>query len=260
MSNFITLEDCGQISILTVARPEARNALSCEVLSELSQTIKELHKNDSLRALIITGAGDKAFCAGADLKERQGMTEKETLAFVTKIQKTFQETATLPMPTIAAMTGDAFGGGLELALACDIRVLSLDATVGLTECAWGIIPGAGGTQRLPRLVGLSRAADLIFSARRIGASEAFSMGLVNYLAKDADGTRKMASDLAERIAANAPLAVRAAKEALLASQELSMSDGLVTELASYHEIIETDDRKEGLKSFQEKRPARFRGC
>jgi enoyl-CoA hydratase/carnithine racemase len=188
------------------------------------------------------------------------MDEAQTMGFVSNIQKTFQEIAELPIPTIAAINGDAFGGGLELALACDLRVLNSHAHLGLTECSLGIIPGAGGTQRLPRIIGFSRAMDLIFLARRIDAQEAKSMGLVNYVKDGSGATRGFALELAHKIAQNAPLAVRSAKEAILVSQEKSLSDGLVAERASYHEILETSDRREGLMAFQEKRPPRFRGA
>jgi len=259
MSDCVVVEEHWPLGVVTINRPDVRNAMSREVLQKLKESVKRLSRQDGLRALVITGAGDKAFSAGADLKERQGMTKEETLAFVAELQETFQEIAELPMPTIAAMNGDAFGGGMELALACDIRVLAVDATVGLTECAFGITPGAGGTQRLPRLVGFSGAADLIFGARRVKAEEALTLGLVDYLAQGAQDARDMALKLAESIAANAPLAVRAAKLALRASQELSMKEGLARELASYHKIIDTEDRLEGLMAFQEGRPPQFRG-
>lgn len=259
MTDFIKVEERGFIQILTIDRPSVRNALSSEVLQELKDILKTLHEDRRVRALIITGTGDQAFSAGADLKERQGMSEKQALKFVETIQKTFQELADLPIPTIAAINGHAYGGGLELALACDMRVMNIHASTGLTECGLGIIPGAGGTQRLPRLIGLSRAMDLIFSARRISADEALLLGLVNYLAKDALHTLTMALEIATKIAHNAPLAVRAAKEALLLSQEKSLRDGLVAELASYHEIIDTEDRREGLRAFQEKRAPQFHG-
>lgn len=261
MSRFITVEKSEFIGLVTISRPEARNALSLEVVKELNAITKSFHDDKALRCVVFIGSGDKAFSAGADLKERQDFTEVETLQFVEGIQRTFQHIAELPMPTIAAINGDAFGGGLELALACDIRILSKKAKVGLTECGWGIIPGAGGTQRLPRIVGLSRAMDLIFGARRINADEAFFMGLVNYLANDHEETRKLALDVAKNIATNAPLAVRSAKVALVASlEETSLHDGLVRERASYHEILETEDRREGLKAFREKRLPQFRGA
>lgn len=248
------------ILVITLNRPQVRNALSSQVIIELDNLCDQLLSADQkTRCVIVSGSGDKTFCAGADLKERQTMSEGETLVFVQRIQSTFQKIAKLPMPTIAAIMGDAFGGGLELALACDLRVLNANAIVGLTECSLGIIPGAGGTQRLPRLVGISLAMDMIFGARRITAQEALAFGLVNYIAANAEETNQRAFAIAMQIAKNAPLAVRAAKEAILLSQEKHLEDGLVGELASYHEILDSEDRKEGLRAFLEKRSPEFRG-
>src|SRR5262245_34017142 len=189
------------------------NALSYETLAQLSATAARLAGESGVRVAIFTGAGDKAFSAGADLKERAGFTEEQTRAFVARIGATFEAVAALPMPTIAALNGVAYGGGCELALACDLRVMSRGAQIGLTETSLAIIPGAGGTQRLPRLVGLSRAKELIFTARRVPAEEALALGLVDTLAEPGQHLVK-ARELAEAIAKNGPLAVRAAKEAI----------------------------------------------
>lgn len=253
----IEQEQIGPVAIITIAREEVRNALSSAVIGELSEVVKNFSTDPSVWAVVFTGKGDKAFSAGADLKERQGMTEREALTFVENIQSTFQAIAELPMPTIAAINGDAFGGGLELALACDVRVQNTNAFVGLTECSLGIIPGAGGTQRLPRIVGIARAMDLIFQARRLSAQEAYAIGLSNYLVDGAENTRIRARELAASIAKNAPLAVRAAKAALLTSLETPIREGLVAEHAAYVKILATDDRLEGLRAFREKRPPRF---
>lgn len=248
------------ICTITLNRPSVRNAFSAAMLTDLLHLSNELSRMSDVRAVVICGAGDKAFSAGADLKERATMTEKATLDYVALIQKTFHHIACLPMPTIAAINGDAFGGGLELALACDIRVLSKSAQVGLTEVSLGVIPGAGGTQRLPRLIGLSAAMDMIFQAKRIAADESWRIGLVNYLADDHDASLSIALEIATKIAQCAPLAVNAAKLALSSAQEKNLSDGLVAEMAAYHEIIETEDRKEGLIAFQQKRRPQFRGA
>lgn len=260
MSDFIRVEKYNHIVVATLDRPQVRNALSSSVIEELRQLTQMLTHDIDTRVVIFTGAKDVAFSAGADLKERVNMSEIETLNFVTKIQNVFQSIANLPMPTIAAINGNAFGGGLELALACDMRVMAKTAQIGLTECSLGIVPGAGGTQRLPRLVGMARAMELIFAARRINAADALAYGLVNMLANDADDARTRARELAHTIAENAPLAIRAAKEAILATQEKSLREGLVVELASYHEILDSADRKEGLKAFLEKRPPHFHGA
>ncbi len=259
MSDLIHVAHIDQWMMLTINRPEVRNALSSAVIKRIDDLCAEIEDMNHLRAVIITGGEGKAFSAGADLKERIGMSEIDTFNFVTTIQRVFQRIANLPMPTIAAINGDAFGGGLELALACDIRIVTKSAQLGLTECGLGIIPGAGGTQRLPRLIGISRAMELIFTARKLSATDAFNLGLANYVADSAADCVSMAQTLANKIAQNAPLAIRAAKEALQASQSRSLADGLVTELASYHEILDSDDRKEGLRAFQEKRPPQFRG-
>lgn len=260
MTDLIRIEQQDYVQLVTLNRPEVRNALSSHVIAGIAELCERLREDHTVRVVIFTGEGEKAFSAGADLKERQGMSEIETLDFVTTIQRTFQLVAELPMPTIAAINGDAFGGGLELALACDMRVMTSTAQMGLTECSLGIIPGAGGTQRLPRLIGISQAMELIFSAKRLSAPEALALGLVNSVANDAIDARMQAVILAQTIVNNAPLAIRAAKQAILATQEKSLGDGLVVELASYHEILDSDDRKEGLKAFQEKRPPVFRGA
>jgi methylglutaconyl-CoA hydratase len=259
MANVLGTKQRNYVFIITITRPEVHNAISQNVLNEFKTILEQLEKDQAIKAVVITGEGEKAFCAGADLKERQTMNEQETLAFVEKIQSTFQQIAQLPMPTIAAINGNAFGGGLELALACDLRVMSEFAIVGLTECSLGIIPGAGGTQRLPRIIGIANAMDLILLAKHIGGEEAFRLGLVNYLAKDAKTALVSALKIAERIAMNAPLAIRAAKEATMASLEKDINKGLVTELAAYHGILDSHDRKEGLTAFMEKRKPQFLG-
>ncbi len=255
----VLLKEHEHITIISINRAEARNALSTEVIQSLDEIFKNLLKSENTRAVIIHGESDKAFCAGADLKERQKMGEQETIAFVEKIQTTFQKLASLPMPTIAAINGDAFGGGLELALACDIRVMNETSQVGLTECSLGIIPGAGGTQRLPQVVGISLAKELIFRAKRLTAPEALSMKLVSAICSNSEVTKKLALKIAFDIAKNAPLAVRAAKDAINHSESKDMRSGLMAELANYHSIIESYDRKEGLRAFLEKRTPEFRG-
>lgn len=255
----VQVKERDHIIIININRVEVRNALSTEVILELDRIFMKLANDRNTRVVLIHGAGDKAFSAGADLKERIGMGEQETLKFVEKIQSTFQKLASLPMPTIAAINGDAFGGGLELALACDIRVMSSLAEVGLTECSLGIIPGAGGTQRLPKIIGVALAKELIFSSRRIKAAEALAMSLISHMGSDSDETKKLALKVALAIAKNAPLAVRAAKESIDQSEEKNMKSGLSAELAGYHSILDSADRKEGLKAFLEKRPAVFSG-
>ena len=169
------------------------------------------------------------------------MSEEDTLAFLKLIQNTFQNLALLPMPVIAAMNGDAFGGGLELALACDIRVAAHEAHMGLTECSLGIIPGAGGTQRLPNVIGFAKALELILTAKKLSAEEALQLGLINYRAKDSESPLNNAQNLALSIAKNAPLAVRAAKKAINA--QINLKDGLAREFEACQEILHTQTGK-----------------
>ena len=172
MSATWVLEDeVDGVVVLTLNRPDARNALNRPTLDQLGEKLDAIAIRRDVRAVIFAG-NEKAFCAGADLKERKGMTPEQTRAFVRKIRGTMDQVERLPMPTIAAVDGFAFGGGCELALACDLRVLGADATIGLTECALGIIPGAGGTQRLQRLLGPAKAKELIFTAARLSAAQA----------------------------------------------------------------------------------------
>lgn len=247
------------ILIIELNRPESLNALNRQVLMELHSVLAEATRDQSLRAIVFTGAGDKAFCAGADLKERKDMTLEETRAFVALIGTTFSQIAALPMATVAAINGVAFGGGLELALACDLRVFEQGKEVGLTECALGIIPGAGGTQRLPRLVGVAKAKELILAARRVGSEEALSLGLVNRVAKEGQKALEVALGLAEQIAKCAPLSVRAAKHAIDQGASLSLAEGLALEAEAYESIVTTKDRLEGLAAFAEKRAPNYVG-
>lgn len=251
---------CGsEICRITITRPKARNALSLALLEKLGTVLKKLADDTKVRALIISGTGDQAFCAGADLKERRGMSHAETLHFVKLIQETCDQFSKLPMPTIAAINGDAFGGGLELALACDMRLAAQNARMGLTECSLGIIPGAGGTQRLPLIVGVAKASELIFMAKKLSAEAALQCRLVNALAPDAEAVRNMAEDWAKDIAKNAPLALRAAKRALWAPYRAALTEGLADEYAQYQSILPTKDRDEGLNAFAEKREPHFLG-
>ncbi|MGH2829806.1 MAG: enoyl-CoA hydratase-related protein [Actinomycetota bacterium] len=250
--------DLGQIATITLDRAGAANCLSRATLAGLSAAIGDVTADSSTRAVILTGAGDKAFCAGADLKERAGMSDAEVRDFVRMIRDTATALSRVPAPTIAAINGIAFGGGCELALACDVRVIDERAQIGLTETSLGIVPGGGGTQRLPRLIGPARAIELIVAAKRVDAAEALRIGLVNEVAP-AGGALKAATAIAERIAANAPIAVRAAKEAAWRGLELPLDDGLALETSLYERCLGTKDRIEGLAAFREKRPPVYTG-
>lgn len=243
---------------ITIDRPEVMNCLSFPTLRRLRGLFHQIAADLSVRAVVITGAGDKAFCAGADLKERKSMPIERVPWFVKNIRRTMDDLADLPQPTIGAINGVAFGGGTELLLACDLRVAAPHAQLGLTETSLAIIPGAGGTQRLPRLIGRARAKDLILTARKLDAVEAERIGLVNRIAP-AGRLAECALELAVAIAENAPVAVRAAKAAIDQGGEQPLREGLETEARCYERVLPTQDRLEALRAFAEKRKPRYEG-
>jgi len=228
------------------------------MLIELQGAIAECQSNPSVRCVILIGAGDKVFCAGADLKERMNLSETEVYAAVTLIRETVHQLESLPKPVIAAINGAAFGGGLEMALACDLRIAAQTAKLGLTETSLGIIPGAGGTQRLPRLVGIGRAKELIYTARRIDAEEALRIGLVEYVTPPEELLERSIA-IAEEIAKNAPIAVSQAKIAIDNGWGKDIRKGLFIEQIAYEVTVPTKDRLEGLRAFREQRRPIFKG-
>jgi enoyl-CoA hydratase/carnithine racemase len=244
------------LAVLTLARPPV-NALGRRLVEDLGAALGECAADPGLCALIVAAEG-KVFCAGADLKERQGMSEEDVRAWVPFLGGTFTRLATLPVPTIAVIHGIAAGGGVELALACDLRVAETPATLGLRETALAIIPGAGGTQRLTRLIGPARAKRWIFTARMHSAEEALAEGAVDLVVGAGQGI-DAARALAREIAGNGPLAVRAAKRAIDDGVGLPMDQALAVELAAYESIIPTEDRREAIRAFAEKRPPVFKG-
>jgi methylglutaconyl-CoA hydratase len=246
------------VVILTLNRPESANALSFELLSALHGELDELRHDPSTRVVIVTGAGEKAYCAGADLKERKGMDTDQVRRAVALIRDTINAVAALPMPVIAAVNGVAFGGGAELALAADLRVAASTAKFGLTETSLAIIPGAGGTQRLARIVGIAKAKELIYTARRIDALTAHSIGLVNQVV-DNRFVLDAALELAREISQNGPLAVKQAKFAIDQGFDSDLKTGLMIEQKAYEVIIPTEDRLEGLQAFAEKRKPNYQG-
>ena len=260
MTELVRCTRLEHLAWLHLQRPEVMNALSYDTLEQLGAHVERLRADAGVRVVLVRGTGEAAFCAGADLKERASFTEQQTRDYVRRIGDTFEALASLPQPTIAVLNGVAFGGGLELALACDLRVASASSRMGLTETALAIIPGAGGTQRLPAVVGMAKARELILSARRLDAAEALAIGLVNALAEPS-ALDARASELAHAIAANGPLAVRAAKEALrLAESGASLAVNLVRERDLYlQRVLPSQDRLEALAAFREKRPPRYRG-
>ncbi|XDD46268.1 enoyl-CoA hydratase-related protein [Leptospira sp. WS39.C2] len=244
------------VAFIELNRPEAKNAISVQFLEELHNCILEVKKG-KFRTLVITGVGD-SFCSGADLKERKNMKEEEVKRFLHKINICFTDLSNLTIPTIAAINGYAFGGGLELALSCDIRYASELAIMGLTETKLGIIPGAGGTQRLPRIVGESIALEWIVSGRKITSSDALNRGLVSKVVKPED-LKESSLALAREISESAPIAVSAAKKAVRQGFPLSMESALKWEQYCYSETFTTKDRLEALQAFAEKRKPIFKG-
>lgn len=244
---------------LTLNRPDRRNALSRELVDALFDALTRIDATfPETRAVVIDAAGGKAFCAGADLKERASMSEPEVRAFVRRLQTLMSSIEALPVPVIAVVDGVALGGGLELALACDLRLATPTSSLGLPEVRLGIIPGAGGTQRLPRVVGAPKARELIFTARRLDGEEAARIGLVHeVVAASALGDRVAA--IAAEIAAGAPIAVAQAKYALVHGSEVDLASGLALERKAYEVTIPTEDRREALAAFAEKRAPVFRG-
>jgi enoyl-CoA hydratase/carnithine racemase len=252
------IEARGAVEVWTIDGEGRRNAISRAMLGELAGEVRRVSEGRAVRAVVITGAGDKAFCAGADLKERAGMSEGEVRAFLSLLRQTFRALERSDCVFIAAINGVAFGGGTELALACDLRVAAPVAELGLTEVRIGIIPGGGGTQRLSRLIGPGRAKDLILTGRRLNAAEAFSFGVVNRLAPEGRLV-ETALGLANAVVENAPVAVSTAKHAIDEGLSLELDRALELELSKYERVLETEDRLEGLRAFAEKRPPKFQG-
>lgn len=247
----------GAVAVVTLNRPEVLNAFNTATAEALRDVFQQLRDDDALRAVVITGAGDRAFCAGADLKERDGMTDEAWMRQHRIFQDAFRAVRECPVPTIAAVDGYALGGGCELALTCDLIVASERAVFGLPEVSRGIMPGLGATQYLPRLVGRSRAKELMFTGRRWSAQEAFDWGMVCRLTPPGDALAEALS-LAQTIAQQAPIAVRQVKRAVDLGADLELHTALELALEAYAVLIPTEDRREGVRAFAEKRPPRFR--
>lgn len=243
---------------LRLERPEAKNAIGKEMLQGLRSAIQEVEADTAANVVLVTSSVPKVFCAGADLKERRLMGPSEVRDFVNSLRSTFSSFEALSIPTIAVVEGVAFGGGLELALSCDLRICGKDARFSLPETGLAIIPGAGGTQRLPRIVGRSRAKELIFTGRRFDAVEAVTMGVVNYCVPAGDAYQK-ALELAREINQKGPLAVKMAKKAIDQGAEVDLPSALVVEEECYQQVLHTEDRLEGLAAFAEKRKPIYKG-
>jgi enoyl-CoA hydratase/carnithine racemase len=255
----VLLEQKGQIAFIKLNRPEARNAFNYDALCRFGDIVDQIHVNTKeIRTVIVTGNGP-VFCAGADLKERRTLNEQQVRRNVKKIRDVFTALERLPQPTIAAINGHAFGGGFELALACDFRFAVKGSLMGLTEVSLGIIPGAGGTQRLARLIGPSKAKELILTARKISSETALEIGFLTGIADTQEQLIEKSEALANEILQNAPLAVYQAKYAIDRGGSVDLQTGLDIESKAYEVIIPTKDRVEALKAFQEKRKPRFIG-
>jgi methylglutaconyl-CoA hydratase len=255
----IRVEQRGAVVIWTIDRADRANALSRPTLLALGKLAREAAANASIRAIVVTGAGDKAFCAGADLKERQGMSENDVRVQVALYRSELGPLDRSPKPVVAAINGAALGGGLELALCCDLRVAAAHAQLGLPETSLGIIPGAGGTQRLPRVVGEARAKEMILLARRLTADEALAWGLVNRVTPAGKNVVDDAVEWIRPIAEGAPIAQAAALEAIDRALDVSLEVGLELEKVSYDKTLVSADRREALAAFAEKRKPRFEG-
>lgn len=256
--NQILLEVNDHVAVVTINRAESLNAFNYETLQELQLKVEEIRINPDIRAVVFIGSGEKAFSVGADLKERKNLTDAQVKRNLYKINEVFTSIDQLPQPTIAAINGFAFGGGMELALACDFRIAAEEAVMGLTETRLAIIPGAGGTQRLPRLIGEAKALELILTARRFTAGEGVSYGVVTKVVSQKELLTECLAFLAP-ILANGPIAVQQAKFAIKNGMNADLATGLQIERKAYEVTLPTKDRIEALQAFAEKRKPVFRG-
>ena len=254
----LLVEEKEGLSVLTLNRPAVMNAFNFELLLALKKEIDTLRYKTDVRVVIITGAGEKAFSAGADLKERRTLSDIQVKEYIYTIRNLFTSIEQLNKPVIAAVNGIALGGGTEIALACDIRIVSTNATMGQTETRLAIIPGAGGTQRLPRLVGKGKAKELIFTGRRVGAKEALEIGLANKICEP-DQLMDECGQMAAMICEAGPIAIEQAKYAINYGLETDLHTGLAIESNAYWVTIPTEDRLEALAAFREKRKPVFKG-
>ena len=256
MSNTVLLEVKEGIGYLTINRPAALNALSSEVLTDLNLVLEQIEKSEDIRVVIVSGQGDKAFVAGADIKEMDQMSPIQAFEYMTYANDTFTRLSDLTQPTIAVLNGYALGGGLELALSTDIRIGFEKTMVGFPEVGLGIIPGFAGTQRMSRLIGTSRTKELIYTARIVKGNEAYDLGILNKLVP-AEELMSAAEELAKSIMKNAPLAVEKAKHVIQVGSELPLQNAIRLETEAEALLFSTEDKVEGMRAFVEKRKAVF---
>jgi enoyl-CoA hydratase/carnithine racemase len=256
----LRIEDRGQhVRIISMHRPESANALNTQMGHDLYTIFEALALDPgSVRCVVLTGSGERAFCAGGDLKERRNMTDAAWMAQHLVFERMARAIMTFPLPLVGAVNGAAFGGGCEIAAACDFLYAAEHARFAQTEVTLGIMPGAGGTQNLPRAVGQRRALEIILTGRPFSAREAQEWGLVNQIFR-IDRLMGYAVETAERIAANAPIATRQAKQSVTRGLQMSLADGLAFEIEAYNRMVPTEDRREGIAAFNEKRQPVFRG-
>jgi methylglutaconyl-CoA hydratase len=259
MTELARLERRAALAIVTLDRPERMNALSWATVARLGEIGRELGADSSVRVCVLTGAGEKAFCAGADLKERQDMSRGQVREMLSAYRSELSWLSQSDFVSVAAINGVALGGGLELALTCDLRSIAAAASLGLPETGLGIIPGAGGTQRLTRLIGEARALDLVLTQRRIGADEALSLGLVNRVIPAGESILESTLKWLEPVTEGAPIAQRAALLAVRGAGRLSLEQGLDLERELYERCLDSTDRDEALRALAEKRKPQFTG-
>lgn len=257
MSDFITVVKEDRLAIVTINHPPV-NALNSRVLEALEKSFDELAADESIGAVVLTGAGEKAFVAGADISEFTTLSSDNGEHLSRRGQLIFQKIEDFPAPVIAAVNGFALGGGLELALVCDIRVMSENARVGLPEVTLAIFPAYGGTQRLPRTIAPGKARELIFTGEMIAAAEAYRIGLADHLVAPGEALAQ-ARKIAEKILARGPVAVRLAKKAVNRGRGLPVSEGCRVEAELFGQLCDTEDQKEGAAAFLEKRPPVYKG-
>jgi len=255
--NTLLLEVDNKIGILTINRPKSMNALNSELLTELEKVAEEIEKNEAIDVVILTGAGEKSFVAGADIKEMAEKTAVEGQIFSKLGNTAFKKISNLRQSVIAAVNGYALGGGLELALAADIRIGSENAVLGQPEVGLGIIPGFGATQRLSRTVGLAKSKELILTARNIKANEALEIGLLNQVV-ESEQLMDAAKEMADHILSNAPLGVQYAKKVIDEGYNMPLDQALTLEENTFGLLFSTEDQKEGMQAFIERRDANFK--
>ncbi|MFS0823925.1 enoyl-CoA hydratase/isomerase family protein [Bacillus sp. 1P02SD] len=254
----IHLEKKQNIAILTLNRPDSMNAMNTQMALELIDILQDLKYDENIRVLVLTGAGSKSFCVGADLKERNGMSQKDWKIQHDAFEKVTESLRDFPFPVIAAINGYALGGGLEISLSCDLRTASENASLGLPEAKLGIIPGIGGTQLLSRLVPIGIAKEILYTGKRITSNEAKQWGLVNKVCS-ADNLLEETLVLAESIAKNAPLSLISLKKAVNKGTETDLTTGIALELEAYYKCANSEDRVEGIRAFNEKRAPQWMG-